>query len=98
MPKTVETVEKRKPRGVRPHPTKLRIIRKHLSEIQKGATRLFTLFTDDFLSPFQGLKCLLVSLPRALPWASLFCPFRANKEKNPPISHRGLKPLLNSRG
>ena len=25
-----------------------------------------------------------------LPWVSLFGPFRANKEKNPPISHRGL--------
>jgi len=44
----------------------------------------------NFLSPFQGLKYLFASLPRALPWVDLFCPFRANKKKNPPISHRGL--------
>ena len=37
----------------------------------------------DFISPFQGLKYLFASLPRALPWVSLFGPFRANKEKNP---------------
>jgi len=38
----------------------------------------------------SGLKELFVLLPRALPWVDLFCPFRANKEKNLPILHRGL--------
>jgi len=29
------------------------------------------------MSPFQGSKLYVDSLPRALPWAILFCPFRA---------------------
>ena len=42
------------------------------------------------LSPFQGLKVILLRYPGRLPWANILRPFRANKEKNPPILHRGL--------
>ena len=45
----------------------------------------------------SGLKMFACLLPRALPWADLFCPFRANKEKNPPILHRGLLMITRER-
>jgi hypothetical protein len=42
----------------------------------RGETNCSELHVELFVAPLQGLKCLGVCLPRALPWAILPAPFR----------------------